>query len=151
MRYIMRRAIALLAVCLPITACVAQTPENRHRLTDSGDATEFASELRRNNIPFRLSEDGSIWYPADKEATVDRILKEVLASRSGGVNYPDAVDLESFKTKLTAAQIPFREIDRLGRKWIVWDSRFDSQANAIQIQVDDESADRYRKLRESRK
>jgi hypothetical protein len=132
-------------------SCAAQTPENRHRLTDPGDAAEFASELRRNNIPFRLSPDGSIWYPADIEATVDRILKEVLASRGGGVNYPDAVDLESFKAKLTVAQIPYREIDRLGKKWVVWDSRFDSQANAIQAQVDDESADRYRKLRESQK
>ena len=132
-------------------SCVAQTPENRHRLTDPGDAAEFASELGRNNIPFRLSKDGSIWYPADKEATVDRILRGVLANRGGGVNYPDAVDLESFKAKLTAAQIPFREIDRLGKKWIVWDSRFDSQVNAIQARVDDESGDRYRKLRESRK
>ena len=132
-------------------ACSAQTPENRHKLVDPGDAKEFATELRRNNIPIRVEPDGAIWYPADREDAVDRILKEVLAKRGGGVNYPDPVDRAAFKSKLTAAGIPFREVDRLGKIWIVWDSRFDPQANAIQSEVDNASFERYKKQRESRK
>ena len=146
----MRSAIPVLLFSATIT-CAAQGPENRYKLVDAGDMAEFVSELQSHNIPVRLEKDGFVYYPSDREEAVAEILKNVLAKRGGGVNYPDPIDMQSLRDKLARSGIPFREVTRQGRQWIIWDQSFDQRASVIQSEVDDESSERYRRARESKK
>jgi hypothetical protein len=135
-----------LAMCIMATGCAGavEGPENRLLYRD-GVAREMLIEaLNVRHIPNRLDAEGGVWYPTKDLKAVDEISQEILKARfSGpGVSFEDAIDLASFKRKLTVAGIPYQTKFQHDREWITWAKDHALRVKEIQELVENENLER---------
>ena len=145
----MKTNLLAAALILGAVSCSAGEAENRHLLFDEGDRAEFIAELKSKNIRHHVDSEGGVWYSTAKEATVDKIFRDVIARRSFvGVNFSDPRDMTSFRRLLESAGIGYEIQTRMGKQWVIWDPKSDSAARVLKDRVDQESIARDRQERE---
>jgi len=148
---VMKTLAAFAFVILGLSGCSRDSQDdlqNRKLLYDTIDHEIVVKELRTQGISFRVDPEGGIWYSPRDTKTVDAIMSQVKSERSKPAsNYENPEDMRRFKELLNLAGIPFRTAQRGGREWVIWEERDEVRVKDIQIQVEQESDERERRIR----
>jgi hypothetical protein len=146
-RYAMLRYGSILLTALltipAIQVGFASSPENRKFWYDPADRADFIRELKAQGIPFRVDQEGGVWYPASNVEKIDEISNAIVRKNDfDGTSFTDSEDEAVFKRRLEAASVPYQVRDHLGQRWVTWEKKYDKKAKAIREQIDAESLGR---------
>jgi hypothetical protein len=141
----MRQALLIFLGCYYQIACTSNEDLEESFIFYEPKAQErFITRLSEEQIPYRVSKDGQVWYLFSNKLQVQSIQQEVLKEYSPGnaVSFPQEWQYEAAIRQFKNKGINYRLIEsREGRK-IVWEDKDDEEARVVLKNV----ADQHKKL-----
>lgn len=131
----MRFFIVIFLLASALTDCDAwgkYTDENGFKFFDAHLQTQFINALKKEGIPFRLREDGTVLYSPKDDARVSKARASMLdESFVPSVHYEDQNFEKRFIEKLNSEEIKFGIELREGKRWITWSKQDDQRVEKI--------------------
>ena len=91
----------LLWSCIALAGCGSEEEglaENQSRFQDRQTQTRFVEALMKEDIPFRVGEDGVVLYSQKYEEQVERVKRSILNDQHSSIHYDDK-DVERSSTE----------------------------------------------------
>jgi hypothetical protein len=101
----------------------------------------FINELKRENITFRVDQEGSVWYRIDDQKKVARIQAKIIDDVLVGTNsvsYQNSKDTDLFINKLKLQNIPYSVKEENNRTFVIWRHEDDAKVRKIEQSILDD-------------
>lgn len=134
-RLLMLPIIFTSALVITVVACaeVDNSTEIYFQFTDPEVQEKFIEELKSNNVRYRLSEDGLVWFYLKDKGKVDEIKNKIIEKefKVNAITFPEEKYVWLFKSKLDGLNINYVTHMRSGREYISWDKKSDNIVGGI--------------------
>jgi hypothetical protein len=131
----MRIFVAIFLFITALTGCDNRekySDENGFKFFDARLQKQFIDSLKKEGIPFRLREDGTVLYSPKDDGRVGKARISMLEeSFVPSIHYEDESDEKLFMEQLKSAGVAFAIEVRDGKRWITWSKQDDERVSRL--------------------
>ena len=132
--------IFLILTAIMLSGCDnKQGLEESFLFEDSVVQDRFIAQLQKTGIPFRIDEDGYVWYPYDRKEDIGKIIGKIRSDNySPGMIFFTLTDQKYanlFESKLFEKSIEYNKDRRDKEIFFKWDENKNSEVQELIVEI----------------
>ncbi len=126
----MNKSLVVASVMLVLCSCASAEPEESAKMPEL-EQQLLVEQLKVAQIPFRISDDGSVWYRTSLRDRVGKIQQGVLERTRPfhAVGFPSAAEADRFAELLAKRGASAKRWQDVGKHWVQWSAADEKLAN----------------------